>query len=107
MELNTPEALAELQISEQLYDELLHDLVDNIRSALAQLEPALRAHDFDRVATLAHMVKGSAASLRVQSVRAAAEALEARSRNNPHGTQLEKHMGELKDALEKLNAIIS
>ncbi len=107
MKLNRQEALAELQIPEELYDELLHDLVDNTESALARLEGALGANDFDQVAALAHMIKGSAATLRVEKIRAIAEDLEADGRSNGDGTEIEKHMVELKSALEELTALIS
>ena len=107
MKLNRQEALAELEIPEELYNELLHDLVDNTESALARLEGSLGANDFGQVAALAHMIKGSAATLRVQNIRAIAENLETDGRDNGDETEAEKHMAELKSALEELTALIS
>ena len=107
VKLDRQRALAELGIPDEFYDELLHDLLDSARTALENLKDAVRKSDFDTILRIAHTLKGSAASMRLEEMRTIARGLEAASREKTDTEALHKHAAELRTAVEELGALLS
>lgn len=83
------------------YRELLDLFLDDARPRLMQLEAALSGGDLTEAASIAHSIKGAAANLAAERVRALAWAIEIRGRAGD-GTGLAKLAGELSVELERV-----
>jgi HPt (histidine-containing phosphotransfer) domain-containing protein len=85
------------------YRELLDLFLDDARQRLVQLESALSAGDLAQAACTAHSIKGAAANLAAERVRALAWAIESRGRAGD-GTGLAEIAVELAAELERVAA---
>lgn len=107
VKLDRQRAVAELDIPTEFYDELLHDFLDGARTALEDLEEAVREGRPDEIHAIAHMLKGSAASMRLEEMRAIARGLEAATREDESMEDLQKHVTELRTAVAELSTLLS
>ena len=107
LQLNRQQALAELGVPGELYEELLHEFLDNAETALERLAAAIREDHLDQIPAIAHMLKGSAASLRLEEMRTIARDLEiaGRTRKGKKGTG--KLIADLGAAVREFKALIS
>lgn len=92
-------------LPEEVYDDLLLKLAESAREHHAGLVAALGSGAHDEAARLAHAIKGGAANLRVQGLRAAAEAIETDLRSgrplrSDAVDRLESALEELENELE-------
>ena len=108
MKLDRQTAVAELGVPDEFYDELLHDFLDSARAALEGLEEAVRKGQLDDIRGIAHKVKGSAASIRLEEMRTIAHAIEVAGREeNGNKDALRKLTTELRRAVEELRTLLS
>ncbi len=73
-------ALEQSGEDEELLAELLLLFLDSSKSDLDKIVEGVRRHDPDLVADAAHSIKGAAASLGVEGIRAVAGAIESQGR---------------------------
>jgi len=64
----------------ELVDRLVRILADGLPKDTAEIEAAVEADDIDRVASLAHRLKGAAANMCAERVSSAAAGLEQAAR---------------------------
>ena len=62
--------IKELGIDEEIFRELIECFVTQTEEAISKLEAALGTRDVEEVSRLGHYIKGSAANLRLEDVRA-------------------------------------
>ncbi len=63
-------------ISENVYDELVNEIILQIKGQIPELKGLLNRNDFDSMAKIAHSIKGSSGNLRFTKMQEAAKALE-------------------------------
>jgi len=107
VKLNRRATAAELRISDELYDDLLHDFLGNAEAALEPLAANTRENHPDEISGFAHMLKGSAATLKLNVIRQAAQELEAAARADPGGSAAREIIAELEADLEELRGLLS
>jgi len=76
------EALANLQLDPPVYRRILDNFCHNHRKAATEMQAALAAGDRQRLLLLAHTLKGSAANIGANRLKAAALALENAARDH-------------------------
>jgi len=59
-------------ISSESYDQLLSMFIPQAKDKIVQIEKYAQKKEFEKIADLAHTIKGTAANLRLQSVKMAA-----------------------------------
>jgi HPt (histidine-containing phosphotransfer) domain-containing protein len=75
--LDKTAALEALQITEEIYDELLVEFLADADEELAALDAALRTTDFPKASSVAHSLKGMAGNLRLDTCYNIALAIES------------------------------
>ncbi|MCB1194637.1 Hpt domain-containing protein [bacterium] len=55
-------------VSEEIYDTLVHDLIEQTRERIPEFRQEISVKNFLRVKELAHYIKGCAGSLRVTAI---------------------------------------
>jgi len=89
-------------IPEAVYDELLNDLIKQVRDNLAELNKSLPGEDFDSISKIAHTIKGSSANLRMTKISEAAKALEISAKEEKDKQTLAKDLEALEVTLKDL-----
>ena len=97
MVLDKQRALKELGIPEELYIELLSDLLTQVDGAIVGLEGAILANDFNTIIQIAHSIKGSAGNMRADEIYGTAKDIEQAAREG-------KDMKIIKEGVDKLRA---
>ncbi|MDA0333624.1 MAG: Hpt domain-containing protein [bacterium] len=98
-------ALERMDGDEELLAELVALFLTDVPARMQELRQALTAAEVDKLERIAHGIKGAAANLGAEAMRAAALALEQIGRAADLGaapaglTQLEEELGRLRDAL--------
>ena len=82
MNLNKEKALKELGIDETFYNEIIQAYMKQFSETLDKLSHAVETDDFDTVAKMAHLIKGSSGNLRIEEVRCEAELLEKNAKTD-------------------------
>ena len=77
MPLDKTRALADFQISEQEYDTLLAEFVDQAEEHILTIKKALSIGDIKEAAETAHSIKGIAGNLRLDTCFAIAQGIES------------------------------
>lgn len=107
MQLDRQAALKELGISNDVYDELLQIFIEQTESALQTLNQSITLKDFGQIARAAHLIKGSAANLRIEEIRNLAENIDVQARETKDIQAIENKAAELKTTFGELKNIVS
>ncbi|MFW6158301.1 MAG: Hpt domain-containing protein [Planctomycetota bacterium] len=106
MKLDRQETAAQLEITEELYDELLHDFLDGARAGLDELADAATAGNLEPVFRVAHRLKGSAAAVKLEPIREIALALEIAGNTDRNWTAVHERIDDLKAAVAELETLL-
>ena len=104
--MDIPAKAMELEIEEKEYRSLLQLFTTNAASELAQLEEAIGACDFSRIAELAHSLKGASASLGLAELLSAAQALESSAQSRTL-TEVPALRSLLREELERISTLLA
>ncbi|MFO7898164.1 MAG: Hpt domain-containing protein [Planctomycetota bacterium] len=105
--LNKQQAAAELNITHEFYDELLHDFLNSATTGLDELAAAVSARDLDPIFRVAHRLKGSAAAVKLEPIRKIALALEIAGHPDRNWTAVRERIDDLKAAVEELKTLLA
>ena len=95
--------LAELTyLSEEVYDELLGILLLQTEEKIRELKTAVENDDFSSIAKIAHSLKGSSGTLRVNTLYEPAKSMEFIARENPDRQKIAGDIVHLEEALYSL-----
>ncbi len=107
MPLDKARTAAELEISPELYDELLHNFHDDASDGLEKLDAAAGSRDSGRIAQVTHRLKGSAAMLRLDRVRQITSDLESAGGTNRDWEVVHRRIDDLKEAVGQLRSLLT
>jgi len=105
MQFDKQIVLKELDISEDMYDELLQMFIKQTEIALKNLEAIIKLEDFGEIAKSAHFIHGSAANLRLEEIRALARDVETQAKGNKDIKIIEENFLKLKQGFEEVKLL--
>ncbi len=106
MPIDSSKLLEELCGQPELITRLLHVFQAETQKDIDSLEAALAAHDSCKVATLAHRLKGSAATIGAEPLRMEAAQIEGLGRQGKL-QQAQEHMSDLRHEFERFCGFMS
>lgn len=99
-ETDRKKALAELEIPEEIYDELIEDFIEMAHEEMAKIYKLLETkEDLSAAKKIAHSIKGAAANLRLEPSRLICAYMELEA---PSFEEIENKMKELEQEIEIL-----
>ena len=93
-----------LDLEEDEYMDLIRLFVETTETNLQNLESSVNAMDSEAVFKIAHKIKGAALNLEMTDVANLAKEIETKGKGNQL-KDISPLLGELKKALEKINAL--
>lgn len=103
MKLDKQRAMAELDVPEDFYLELVRDFLGQADAAVKRLgELAAAGGPFEEMAKIGHFLKGSAGNLRIQEIYEMAIELERAGLQGDRSVVVQK-LGEIRGALAELH----
>jgi len=105
MQFDKQAVIKELDISEDMYDELLQMFIQQTEIALKNLEAVIKLGDFAEIAKSAHFIHGSAANLRLEGIRALAKDIDIQSKGNKGIKIIEENFLKLKQEFEEVKSL--
>jgi HPt (histidine-containing phosphotransfer) domain-containing protein len=100
-------ALREINISEEMFDELLNVFIEQTEPALKILEETAERKNYEEMRKKAHLISGSAGNLRISGIQKLAKAIEAGAMEKKDITGIKIHIGKLRTNFEKVKKEVS
>ena len=98
--------IAELNLDEETFNELLQDFIKQSEKAIGDLDTAIGADAFDEVAKIGHFIKGSSGNLRITRMHTLAGKIEMIAKDNQNKGEIEENSERLKKELKRLHTYI-
>jgi HPt (histidine-containing phosphotransfer) domain-containing protein len=90
-------------ISEDLYDELIGNLISQVHEQIPKLKGCLNNDDYNGIAESAHFIKGSAGNLRIHTIHNIAKSIEeAASQDKKDRNAIVNALRKLEESLAQL-----
>ncbi len=100
-------ALREINISEEMFNELLNVFVEQTETALKILKKTVTRKNYEEMRKQAHLISGSAGNLRISGIQKLAKEIEAGAMDKRDIPDIKVHIGKLRTNFEKLKEEVS
>lgn len=89
-------------ISEGDYDSLVEELISQAEKQIGELKEAIDGGNFERIAKIAHTIKGTSANLRVYKLQELVKSLEFQAKEEKDKNTIAEGLKKIEEALEEL-----
>lgn len=100
-------ALREINISEEMFNELLNVFVEQTETALKIMKKTVTRKNYEEMRKQAHLISGSAGNLRISGIQKLAKEIELEAMEKREISVIKSHIGKLRTDFEKVKEEVS
>ena len=104
MDENKKKAIEELGISEELFDEIFKDFLDQCDEYIRTIEDSINSNNLEDLAKAAHKLKGSSGNLGLENIQQLARAIEIAAKEKKDIEIAKQEFIKLKEAVLAIRA---